>query len=427
MKICLQGADFETNNQGVSALAMGSIQAILHKFPGADIFILNYGKSAKTYSIRIAGREVSVPFVNMRFSWRFWLSNNIAFLLFLSVLIKLIPFESLRNRLIAGNVILHHLYESKLAMAISGGDSFSDIYGITVLVYVSLPQILALWAGIPLILLPQTLGPFKSRFARSMARYIMKRASAIYSRDREGLRIGSAILNVNGSASKVRFCYDVGFLLEAIPPEKVDVVGLCWPPSPGPATVGVNISGLLSMGGHTRDNMFGLNLNYSQFAYALIEFLLRQKNARVLLIPHVFGGSQCDSAVSREIYDRFKDQYAGNIGFVRGKYNQNEIKYIIRFCDFFIGSRMHACIAAISQSIPAVPLAYSDKFAGVMESVGAGSAVLDARNMGEDEIIRAVGKAFDVRGEMRRRLSERIPQVRKMILGLFSDIQGPVA
>ena len=46
------------------------------------------------------------------------------------------------------------------------------------------------------------------------------------------------------------------------------------------------------------------------------------------------------------------------------------MKYLIGQCDFFVGSRMHSCIAAVSQCVPAVSIAYSDKFIGVMATLG---------------------------------------------------------
>ena len=164
-RIGILGAAFDTDNMGVGALAAGTVSCILRVYPQAEVFFLNYEKFSAIYSIKVAGHQVAIPLINMRFSWRFWLRNNIACLLFLTVLMKLIPFRAFRRHWIAGNDCLHHLDESDLVVAISGGDSFSDIYGLERLLYVSLPQILALWAGKRLILLPQTIGPFKGRFA----------------------------------------------------------------------------------------------------------------------------------------------------------------------------------------------------------------------------------------------------------------------
>jgi polysaccharide pyruvyl transferase WcaK-like protein len=50
-------------------------------------------------------------------------------------------------------------------------------------------------------------------------------------------------------------------------------------------------------------------------------------------------------------------------------------------CGFFIGSRMHACLAAISQCVPTVSIAYSSKFITVMKTFSMGHYVADPRTM----------------------------------------------
>jgi len=427
VKICVQGAAFDTNNMGVSALAAGTVRAILHRYPEAEVFFLNYEKFPTTYTIPFPDRQVAVPLVNMRFSWRFWLRNNGAFLLFLTALMKLLPFPALRRKWIAGNNCLRHLDESDLVVAISGGDSFSDIYGLERLLYVSLPQILALWAGKRLILLPQTLGPFKSRFAQAIAKYIMARAEAVYSRDHAGVKLGLEMLGANARAGKLRFCYDVGFVVEPLPPKRVDIVGLEWPPRRDCCLVGLNISGLLFNRGHQWSDAFGLRLDYKSFVHTIVEFLIRRKDAAVLLIPHLLWPvGEGDPPACEAVYEALKNKFPGKIGLIRATYNQydqSEIKHIIGRCDFFIGSRMHACIGAISQNVPAVAIAYSDKFAGVMESVGVGSIVVDPRKMGEDEILRVVDQAYEQRTALGRWLKDTIPRVKSQVLELFADVE----
>ena len=103
------------------------------------------------------------------------------------------------------------------------------------------------------------------------------------------------------------------------------------------------------------------------------------------------------------LFAELKGKYPGRLGVVQGRYNQSEIKYIIGQCDFFIGTRMHACIAAVSQGVPAVPIAYSDKFIGVMETIGVGALVADPRAMDEDTIISTIDRAFENRADLRTR------------------------
>jgi polysaccharide pyruvyl transferase WcaK-like protein len=157
----------------------------------------------------------------------------------------------------------------------------------------------------------------------------------------------------------------------------------------------------------------------------LISHLVNEKQATVLLVPHVFGEgeySESDSAVCEKLYRKLKPKYGDKLHGVSGRYDQSEIKYIIGLCDFFVGSRMHACIAAISQSIPAVPIAYSKKFIGVMETVGMEPYVADPRTMGVEEILAVVDKAWGEREAIKTHLEQKMPEVRERVLSLFREI-----
>jgi polysaccharide pyruvyl transferase WcaK-like protein len=126
--------------------------------------------------------------------------------------------------------------------------------------------------------------------------------------------------------------------------------------------------------------------------------------------------------VCEALYRNLKSKYEARLYLARGKYDQSEIKYVIGLCDFFIGSRMHACIAALSQYIPTVPVAYSKKFIGVMETIGVESYVADPRTMDEHEILRTVNRAWADKDNIRRHLEGKIPEVKARVLNLFKEI-----
>jgi len=424
-KIILLGATFSTSNMGVGALTAGTIKCILHRFPDAEIFLLDYGKENQTYNFQLDNRIIPVQLLNMRFSKKIYLKNNIAVLLLFSLALKLIPSQKIRNSLISNNFYLKHISESDIAASIAGGDSFSDIYGLSRFFYVTLPQLLVLFMGKKLVLLPQTLGPFKEKLSRVIARYILNRADITYSRDYTGIEEMKRFLGRGFNTSRIRFCYDVGFALDPVKPDKMDMDGLLEKKRDGSCVAGLNISGLLFMGGYTENNMFGLKIDYRKFVYDLIDFLIHKKNAVVLLVPHVFGSQghlESDSVVCEKIYDELKNKYKDNIYLTRGSYTQSEIKYIIGLCNFFIGSRMHACIAALSQNIPSVAIAYSKKFFGVMQSIGIESLVADPRILGQEEIFNIIDEVYEHRDSISKQLEQTMPQVKETALNLFQDI-----
>jgi polysaccharide pyruvyl transferase WcaK-like protein len=409
---------------GVNALAMGTFRCILHAFPDAEIFLFDYSRQPEIYDIQISGRRWRIPFVNIRFSKKPWQQNHILYLLGMAVLAKLIPSKNLRERWLMTNPSIRHLLDSDVVAAISGGDSFSDIYGYGRLFYMALPLILALLLGKDLLLLPQTLGPFKSVTARRVARYILSRAKRVYSRDPEGVRQAEALLG-SASTGQIRFSHDVGFVLEPVPPDD-KVVDALFDREPGVPLVGVNVSGLLYIGGYSKRNMFGLGVDYPRFVDELIRFLIDDCKAVVVLVPHVYGemeGSESDTVASRQVYLTLRDRYGSRLRFIENRYTESQIKSLIGRCTFFVGSRMHACIAAVSQGVPAVPVAYSDKFVGVMETINIASLVADARKMTQEEILSLVRTAFEQRESIRLSLEKTMPAVKENVLGVFNHLQ----
>ena len=83
---------------------------------------------------------------------------------------------------------------------------------------------------------------------------------------------------------------------------------------------------------------------------------------------------------------------------------------------------MHACIAALSQGVPAVGIAYSRKFRGVFNTLGVEACVTDPRIMSEEEIVSAVADAFRRREEIREVLAESVPAAKAAVRKAFRDI-----
>jgi polysaccharide pyruvyl transferase WcaK-like protein len=239
----------------------------------------------------------------------------------------------------------------------------------------------------------------------------------VYSRDREGVQTVKGLLG--GNSERVRFAYDMAFALQAIRPRPEVADRLATMKRTRPL-VGVNVSGLLYAGGYTRRNMFKLASDYPTTVLHLVRALIREGGVRILLVPHVFGDSpESDVAACRKVIAELSEEYGEHLGYLEGDFDQHEIKWIIGHCDLLIGSRMHACIAALSQCVPAVGLAYSQKFAGVLESIGGGARVIDLRKATAEETLRVVLAAIGEKDRLRAELQKLIPTVIDSVRNLF--------
>jgi polysaccharide pyruvyl transferase WcaK-like protein len=415
-RICLLGADYLNSNLGIRALTTGAITAIFAQHPDADVKILEYGLESCHFFFDLLQSTVSVPMLNMRFSKRLWAHNHIVRLIGTALMLKVIP-SRLRANLIARNPLLKELSQADYVLALSGGDSFSDIYGLQRLIYMALPQILALSMGKTLIQLPQTIGPFKRRISRRIARWVLSRSALVYSRDQDALpQIRSLV--PDRQAERVRFCPDLGFVVPAvIPPTNDPQLEEVF--SAGPV-VGFNVSGLLYMGGYTRKNMFGLASDYKALVQMLIRYFIKVKRATILLVPHVatYEG-EGDALVCDHLFQQFQHEFPGRVFTLPPLFDERQIKYFIGKCEFFTGARMHSCIAALSQCVPTAAMAYSDKFAGVLKSAGMQDAIADLRTLSIDQAIEHLSSLYDLRTSLRSRLESKIPLIKAQVLGLL--------
>jgi colanic acid/amylovoran biosynthesis protein len=410
-KIALLGASFETSNLGVNALACGTIAGLLQSGKLIDLSILEYSKTPKTYSLTLESIDLKIPLNNIRFSWRIWLPNNIVRLIIEAFVCRVFQWVSLKWP--AGKV-LRKIQEVDIFLAICGGDSFSDIYGSRRFIYVALPIILAIALGKKMILLPQTYGPFKNKVIELVALYIVNNASMVLTRD---ATISEEMqLFFRKCRNREIFCPDVAFLL----PSKQKSLEL---PSHS-LLFGINVSGLLFMGGYTRNNSFSLIVDYKKIIMMTIEYFI-DNGSLVLFIPHVFGNSsksESDTAAFDTIINEMPEKFKTRIVYSNQSYSEQEAKYLIGQCSFFVGSRMHACIAALSQAIPAIGISYSDKFCGVFASIKCADLVCDARKQSERQILEHIAVCFKMRESIKNRLIERIPDIKERVAGTFRKI-----
>ena len=81
---------------------------------------------------------------------------------------------------------------------------------------------------------------------------------------------------------------------------------------------------------------------------------------------------------------------------------------------------MHSCIAAMSQCVPTVGIAYSKKSHGVFESIGLGDCVADVYQCGNNaELLSTVEAAFEKRNQTRKHLDKVIPRIKAEILEML--------
>jgi colanic acid/amylovoran biosynthesis protein len=441
-RVCVLGAALGTGNLGVDALGISMVQGLLRALGDVDI----------VYQCWDTNRPVEIPLadhlhrcealaIRQRPSWKRF--NGV---------LQLQRFAKWRRRptplarLAWFSPVIRQLTTCDVAIDVSAGDSFSDIYGQHVFWYQTQIKQLCLDLGLPLILMPQTYGPFASAEAAHTAGGILSQATLVATREQQG---ESDVIRLCGKRSKppVVRTPDMAFTLVPTPtplPELMHDRG-------DETVIGLNVSGLLYFGRRELD----LCADYVQLTHRLLAWALSMPRTRVLLIPHVVRPTWApavsetddpshshnndatrtkpdsaddtdDLAACRAVLAMVPADQRHRVAKLRGANNAAQAKYAVGHCDFFIGARMHAYIAAVSQATPAVVLAYSKKAAGLAELVGVGEAVVDMRTLDVENCLAAIDRLYQQRHAQQQRLEATVPLVQEAVRDFFATRLAPL-
>ena len=239
---------------------------------------------------------------------------------------------------------------------IGAGDSFADIYGFKRFAFMWLTKAILIARGTPLLLAPQTVGPFANGVARQLAAAVLARADQVVTRDRPSLELVQAIAPAARVVQGVDVAFELPFANRSAERN-------------GPRVrIGINVSGLLADQARRGTNRFGLTYDYFVAMQQLVLRLAADPENDVYVFTHVAG-----NADSRDDDGWAVDAIASaapNAQRVPDFADASAAKSFVSSLDFVVAARMHACVAALSSGVPVAPVAYSRKFAGLFGGIG---------------------------------------------------------
>lgn len=382
-RIAYFGAAPDTANLGVSALCISVLQELLRNEPETRITVFDYGRGRRSESIRVGDKKIQFDRVGAKLSRRYWQRET---------------FWNIRwsNRLGGlANDAVKALREADVVFDISGGDSFTDLYGPRRFESVCAAKELVLEMGRPLVLLPQTYGPFSAARARQRASEIVRRSTMAWARDERSLETLKELAGSDFDPERHRSGVDVAFALETLPPSTSlsDPIATWLSNERKAQTIGFNVSGLIWHDPTAMRERYGFKADYREVVLGFLRRVLVQSDANILLIPHVMtppGHYESDPGANDAViaalhYDKdARVQQAAETRVTRipaGTTDPREMKWIISRCDWFCGTRMHSCIAGLSSGVPTAAIAYSVKTLGVFDTCLAGANVVDPRQL----------------------------------------------
>lgn len=398
--ITLLNAAPDTGNQGVSALCH-AVVAGLAKRGIQDVTVADHGRGAR----RADWGYTQVNLVGLTHNRRFWRGDSLRTA---HTLVKAGGFLSAPARAVA---------RSRAVLDISGGDSFTDVYGSKRFRAMVLSKRMALDAGVPLILLPQKLGPFRDPACAAEAASILRRASAVWVRDAQSFLFLQNQLGPDFDPKKHRLAVDVAVTLPQQRPNVLSPRAKSWlSQSRGFPLAGLNVSGLLCNEATMSRRNFGLAASHKDQTEALACALLStDPNLKLLLIPHVHKPEtdmESDLAAARALLQRLGSNVQNRVCLLEEPLNAMALKGVLAKLDWFAGARMHATIGAFSSGVPTLGLGYTDKAQGVFDECGIGEDVADLRTLDAPMLAARAVASYTERAARRPHLTARLAGIR---------------
>lgn len=296
------------------------------------------------------------------------------------------------------------------------GESLTDYYGFFSLIRCLYPLLVGLTLKKRVVVFCQSIGPIRHVLGRIALRLILNRVSLIITRDEYSIHLLS---KYNISLPRIYMGADPAFLLEPAPPERVKqillVEGIDLDNSKQLQRPVIGVS--LSRGAHRhaisgRSRLDERYQNFLQVAASALDFLVERMDAEVVFIPHVVSQSQDDRITAASITALAK--WGHRFKLINGAYSATELKGLIGRCDLFVGSRMHANIAALSSLVPTIAVAYSFKMIDLMERLQLGDFVCSIEDVTVEELTAKIILAWQKRKTIQNILAANVQDMQRL-------------
>lgn len=267
---------------------------------------------------------------------------------------------------------------------------------------------IAIMSKAPLVLMPQTYGPFYTNVLKKWAIHLVKKADLAFSRDTQSAQEMHEL-----GVENVVVATDLAFALPYYK-EKYDL-------NSSKRKVGINVSSLLWDGGHN----IKLKVNYREYCRQIIKKYSEDDKTEIHIIPHVIDENNYDSLENdSRVCKLLKEEFPCAVLAPDFK-DPIEAKSYISNMDVFIGARMHSTIGAISAGVATIPFSYSKKFEGLFGNLNY-PFVISATRIDTDEAVQqtvryindkdVLSKAY---GRMMPEINDKLENVKKQIKGIM--------
>ena len=395
-------------NAGDAALTQVAIDELRKEFPESQIIlVMNDPQSHLGEELAVLSFLTWVNLPGFRPAVRFaWLA-----------ILCMIPALTLR---IFGKAIflpfskdirktIETIINSDMVVGTPGGYFYSYGKGRN-LMYLSFTLFVAILAGKPLYLLPQSFGPMKYARERWMTRWLLSRARIVMARESVSLDYLET-LDVNTSS-----CYllpDMAFAFRGAPPSR----GEDWIKAQGlDPHIDRPLLGMTVIDWGAQYQGFSSQNQYENAITAVIRHFVDQYHGKVILFPQSWGPSAAED-------DRLPAQRIANLVIELGEsvmvvdqpLPPQVLKSTFGQMDLFIGTRMHSNIFAMTENVPFIAIGYLHKTLGIARTASLEDWVVNIQQVDKNQLNAKLDQLWIERDHIHSQLIKMMPEMSEKV------------
>lgn len=385
-------------NAGDHAIETETLLLLERTFPGARITM--------TFNDVVTAREVwpQVAILPSPLAWAFPLTNNtryrsvgkplqVLYLVLLVVAALSFRWFGRMPRVFANHekqALLDEIAQADLVLIVGGGHLYAPAsypnllaqvwYGFW-LTFTLVGAVVALLCRKPLVLLPQSIGPFSDAYQYGLIRWIVRHAKLTFVRELRSYQVLDRL-----HVTERTLCVpDFAFGHASAPGSRVAPLLDRFHKAHPQASYRV---GVTAMDWSTQSGGFARQQVYEASLLACIDAITEEDG-----VVYLFG--QCAGPTPHEddriIAERLRAQarQPERIVVVREVLAPGDYQAIYGTLDYFIGTRMHSVILALNAGTPALTIGYLHKTAGVFQLLGLAERVYDINTMTPNSLLAA--------------------------------------
>ncbi len=261
------------------------------------------------------------------------------------------------------------------------------------------------YLGKPLIVFPNSIGPFRTVIGRTLARLALNRCDRILVRD----PISYEIVESLGIGVPRVLTVDTALTFDAV--KQANEISLRHP------VIGVS-AGIYSNSLSSSE----VEKYIDAHAQALDE-LIEKRNFTVVFLPHyVLGIGFDDLEVSKEILGHMRNKDAASI--VNAS-SVDEFKSLLSQMDIVVSSKMHPAVLAVPSRVPVVCIAYDHKQVGFFDRLELSDCVLPVHDVSARNLLSKIEHVWKRREFIRSNLEVSVPKLQMKVEVTAAEALSP--